>query len=369
MKAALLLCLVFICQYTRGYLDPERNSDAPNGNNVFIITLDGLRWQEVFNGADSTLLNNPQFTSNIAALKQQFWHADVQERRKKLMPFVWNTIAGQGQLFGNRAYHNQVDVSNIYRLSYPGYNEILTGKPDLKIFSNDRKVNRNKTLLEYLNTTPAYAGKVAAFASWNLFSYILNEKRSNLYINCSADEASNPKQWSQGKAKTAKVSPRFYDEGKNTRNDWLTFAKAQQYIVQHLPKVVYVGLGGTDEYAHQKKYGQYLQQAHQADNMIAALWHLVQSIPYYKYNTTFIITTDHGRGNKQSTWHKHGFLTKGSSQTWLALLGHGIAALGEHRQDGQLYQRQLAGTIGSLLGVRSFRSEAIPASFYAVAGR
>jgi hypothetical protein len=367
MKTALLICLFLLSKYTRGYLDPAQNKDAPNGNNVFIITLDGMRWQELFNGADSALIHDPEFTYNTAVLSQQYWHTDIHERRKKLMPFVWNTIARQGQLFGNRTYNNHVDVSNIYRLSYPGYNEIFTGKADLKIFSNDRKNNKNKTLLEHLNATPVYAGKVAAFTSWNLFSYILNEKRCNFYINCSPDKVRQP--FLKAKTLASRTFPRFYDEGKNTRNDWLTFAKAQQYILTYLPKVVYVGLGGTDEYGHQKKYGHYLQQAHQADNIIESLWQMVQSIPFYKNNTTFIITTDHGRGEKKSTWYKHGFLTKGSSQTWLAMLGNGIAALGEHKQDGQLYQRQLAGTIGSLLGVRSFRNEAIPASFYTVAKR
>src|SRR6476469_6053172 len=136
--------------------------------------------------------------------------------------------------------------------------------------------------------------------------------------------------------KTAAVAamPRFYDENQNTRNDWATFFAAQHYIENHYPKMVFIGLGGTGEYAKQKKYGKYLQQATQADSIIRELWNLVQSIPFYKDHTTFIITTDHGRGSSERNWYKHGFLTDGSSQTWMAMLGAGIAPHGELKISG-----------------------------------
>ena len=166
------------------------------------------------------------------------------------------------------------------------------------------------------------------------------------------------------KGAAAATLPRFYDDAKNTRNDWVTFFAAKQYITQKLPKVVFIGLGGTDEYGHQKKYDRYLQQATQADRIISELWNLVQSMPFYKDHTTFIITTDHGRGAKARNWYKHGFLTEGSSQTWLAMLGTGIEKQGEVKFPVQLYQNQIAGTLSALLGVHSFKRASIPVSFY-----
>ena len=362
MRYLVLFFALFVCKHTGGFISPAQHADVPTDDKVFLITLDGFRWQELFYGADTTILDDPRFTQNNEAVKKQYYAGDHKERRQKLMPFLWNVIGAEGQIFGNRSYNNQVNVSNLYCLSYPGYNEILTGEADLTIYSNEKKRNQNKTLLEYLNTLPAFAGKVAAFTSWNLFSYILNETRSNVYVNCTFNE----KIPSFLKMKTAAGAalPRFYDETQNTRNDWATYFAAQQYITKNLPKVVYIGLGGTDEYGHQKKYGKYLQQATQADGIIARLWHLVQSLPFYKGNTTFIITTDHGRGNSASNWYKHGFLTKGSSQTWLAMLGKGIKSRGEVRHGMQLYQDQLAGTVSALLGVHSFGRRSIPVSFY-----
>src|SRR6516164_5351091 len=98
--------------------------------NVFIITTDGFRWQEVFTGADSNLINDKQFVEDAGLIKQMYWDSTAELRRKKLMPFFWNTIATQGQLFGNRFYRNKVNVRNIFKISYPGYNEMLTGYPD-----------------------------------------------------------------------------------------------------------------------------------------------------------------------------------------------------------------------------------------------
>jgi uncharacterized protein (DUF1501 family) len=135
-----------------------------------------------------------------------------------------------------------------------------------------------------------------------------------------------------------------------TRYDQLTFVAAKEYIIQHHPRVVYLGLGETDEFAHQGRYDLYLEQANKVDRMIAELWHLVQTTPGYKNNTTFIITTDHGRGSRSSKWTSHGDLIRGSSQAWLAVIGAGIKPFGEIKDKQQLYQQQIAQTIAGILG-------------------
>ena len=98
--------------------------------NIVIVTLDGMRWQEVFGGADSVLINNTNYTKDTADAKSKFWSDNADERRKKLFPFLWSTVAQQGQLYGNRRYNNFMNNANPYWFSYPGYNEIFTGYPD-----------------------------------------------------------------------------------------------------------------------------------------------------------------------------------------------------------------------------------------------
>ena len=52
--------------------------------NVIIVTLDGMRWQEVYGGADSALLKNKNYTKDSSGTSSTFWVDDVNERRKKL---------------------------------------------------------------------------------------------------------------------------------------------------------------------------------------------------------------------------------------------------------------------------------------------
>ena len=67
-------------------------------NKLFIITLDGFRWQEVFTGADSSLIHNQKTTPDTSLSKALFWAGSAEERRKHLLPFFWNVIARSGQL-------------------------------------------------------------------------------------------------------------------------------------------------------------------------------------------------------------------------------------------------------------------------------
>ena len=83
--------------------------------------------------------------------------------------------------------------------------------------------------------------------------------------------------------------------------------------------------------------------------MLAELWHLIQSTPEYKDNTSILITTDHGRGRKNQ-WSEHGTFIKGSSQTWLAMMGPNIAPRGEIKEDDQIYSKQLANTMAKMVG-------------------
>lgn len=316
--------------------------------NVFIITTDGFRWQEVFNGADSVLLSSNTYVQDTALVKQMYWAASSEARREKLMPFFWNVIAKQGQLYGNRAFENQVNVKNFYKISYPGYNEIFTGYADPRFVPNSPVANRNINILEYLNQQEAYKGQVVAFSSWNIMPYILNEKRSGIPVNAGyemLDESTD-----SANRLINEVQQQVAHKN-NTRHDLLTYASAREYIAQHHPKVLFLSLGETDEHAHHGEYDLYLQKANEVDHMIATLWYQVQTDPFYKNNTTFIITTDHGRGRNSHTWQTHGFWAKGSGDIWLAMLGAGIPATGEMKTPQQLWQKQIAATIAQLTGI------------------
>lgn len=331
----------------------------PVARNVFIVTIDGFRWQEVFTGADSVLIANEHFTPDADFISMLYGGQTGSERRKKLMPFFWNILATKGQLYGNRNFNNNVNTANLYAISYPGYNEILTGIADINISSNSKIANPNINILEYLDSKPAFKGKVAAFTSWDVFPYILNDDRNDIIIN--SGYRAMKETASSNQQLIYKVQDEAIYNKTSTRHDELTFLTAKEYIQQHHPRVVFLGLGETDERAHQERYDLYLEQANKTDKMIAELWHWVQTTPGYKNNTTFIITTDHGRGKRKAKWASHGEFIRGSSQTWLAVIGPGISPAGEIKDDQQLYQQQLAQTISGLLGEEFGRGYIAPA--------
>jgi hypothetical protein len=262
------------------------------------------------------------------------------------MPFFWSTVAEEGRIYGNRLLGNKVNVRNFYKISYPGYNEIFTGHTDAFNSPNLPMNNPHVNVLEYLNNSQEYKGRVAVFTSWNVFPYILNEARSGLPVNSGYSPLAEKEDPEADLIDSVQSSMRH----SKTRHDLLTFLTAKEYIESHHPSVLFLGFGETDECAHAGRYDLYLQRAADIDRMIADLWYLVQTDPYYRDSTTFLITTDHGRGWKSNKWTTHGFWAEGSGDIWMAVLGPDILPGGEMRSHFQVYQKQLAATIAALLG-------------------
>jgi hypothetical protein len=300
---------------------------------------------ELFKGADSTLLHN--ISEKGQQFRKMFWNASSNERRKQLLPFLWNVIGEQGQVFGNRNYENKVDVANPYGLSYPGYSELLTGKVDLGIYNNSKTHNSNQNILEKLDDDPAYKGRVAAFTSWNTFSFILNKKKGNFFLNCGYE---NEVKKLPGNFSILNPGSSLKIQSGETRDDKITYATCTEYLKRKKPSIVFLGFSGTDDAGHENKYDQYLLQAHKADSMIGELWKWVQSTPEYAGKTSFIITTDHGRGQNSSDWNKHGFFVPGSSNSWMALLGPSIVPGGELKFNNQLYLKSVSDLVFEMLG-------------------
>ncbi|MBC7947258.1 MAG: alkaline phosphatase family protein [Chitinophagaceae bacterium] len=319
---------------------------TPTGN-LFIITIDGFRWQEIFNGADSSIINDARYCPDSETMKMMYWSSDVEGRRKKLLPFFWNVIGERGQLYGNRRLNNKMNTANGFSISYPGYNEIFSGATDLSIATNSRYTNSHINVLEYLANRDGFQGKVAAFTSWDVFPYILNKSKSHIVINSGYEKMES---CSSTQELISEVQEKHMLNKTETRHDELTFLTAIEYLRSSAPKVLYLALGETDEAAHDGRYDTYLEKASEADRMLARLWHFVQTTKGYKDNTTFVITTDHGRGNRRGNWMQHGTFITGSSQTWMGVIGPNIEPLGEVKDEQQIYQKQLAQTIAALVG-------------------
>jgi hypothetical protein len=318
--------------------------------NVILITLDGFRWQELFNGADSAFMKQ-QKSLKDKRIMEKYWRDNPGERRKALLPFFWSTLVSQGQLYGNRALGSKVNVTNNQWFSYPGYNEILTGKPDNeRITTNDKIYNPNKTVLEFINSQPKYKGKVAAFTSWDVFPFIINDKRSGVYVSTGAVEIRGDKLTEREKALNQLVTAVPNPLG-DVRLDGFTFYYGLEYMKKNKPRVMYFAFDETDDFAHAGEYAAYLNSANYTDRFISELWSYLQSDPQYANKTTLIIAVDHGRGADAENWKHHGQKIVGADQIWMAVIGPDTKPLGEVKGEHQLYQNQIAKTLAAFLGL------------------
>ena len=135
------------------------------------------------------------------------------------------------------------------------------------------------------------------------------------------------------------------------RHDVVTFGYAMEILKVEHPKVLYVGFGDTDEWGHGRKYDHYLRTAQATDEYIRQIVEYCESDPFYKGKTAYMILTDHGRGRSVSGFSGHGAGTVGSGETWFMAFGKGIPVKGETENNGPFYEKQLAGTIASVLGI------------------
>jgi hypothetical protein len=320
--------------------------------NIIIISTDGLRWQEVFKGMDSAIANNKKFNQGDSDyLFKKYWAASDQERRKKLLPFLWSVIEKNGQVFGNRLFENKIDNANPYWFSYPGYSEIMTGFVDTAINSNSYPPNPNITVLEFLNNQPKLKGKVAAFGAWEAFNRILNEKRSGIPVIAAFDDCGGKLPSPKEKLINEMLKNSFKPFGEEECLDVFTHYAAIENLKIKKPRVLYIGYGETDEWAHAGRYKDYLDAARQVDEWVKEIWNFVQTDASYKNKTTLFITTDHGRGDiKKEEWTSHGQSIKDAHEIWFATMGPSIAAKGELKNKLQLFQQQFAQTFAELMG-------------------
>lgn len=336
---------------------------AGKTQNVVLVIADGVRWQEVFTGADPLLLNEEAGGSWETAdeLKKKYWHDDPLERRRKLFPFLWSTVARQGQIFGNQQRGSVARVTNTMWFSYPGYNEMSAGIADPRIDSNKHGPNPNVSVFEWLNTRPGFAGKVEIFATWATFADIFNGARSKLPIRSGATLVDSGDRSPRGALLRELYETTTRLEGADPYDSFLHVV-VRDHLRDHRPRVLFLGYGDTDIFQHMGRYDSFLETAHSFDGYLAELWQQLQATPGYKDRTTLIVSTDHGRGSGPSDWKDHGADKKGSGDIWIAVIGPDTPALGERANIPVVTQAQLAATLAAFVGenLLSFRPDAAP---------
>ena len=327
--------------------------------NVVLVTLDGVRVQEMFGGADPAVM---KFLARGApvegtTLYQRYWAPSAEERRMKIMPFLWGTLLKQhGWIAGDPAKGSHVEVTNRFHTSYPGYAEILTGHAhDEVIVDNKEQRIPLPTVLEFVRRElklPRSA--VAAFSSWDLTTSFAEHEPGTIALNAGfmPYASSDPALRALGAAQGEMVA---WD---GSRFDYITERFALDYLKRERPRLLYILLGDTDELAHDGRYELLLQSLQHADHFLEELWTQLQASPQYRDNTVLIVSTDHGRGKTPEFWGTHHEEIEAAKNIWLVIAAPGDARRGEIEGGPRLYQNQIAATIAQALGLDFNRDHA-----------
>jgi hypothetical protein len=319
-------------------------ASAQTTENVILVTVDGLRHQELFGGADATILDSGDQAGieTLESVRAEFWRETPEERRRTLLPFFWSEIVPHGVVMKSR-------IANPIRNSFPGYSEILTGQVLPEISGNiDLQIPRETVLDIARRGLGVSMREVAAFTSWSHFSWIVEHEPGTIFVNAGYDDIpsalANPEMDRWGELQFAMRTP--WD---SVRHNAVTVGLALSYLMEHQPRVVFIALDETDEWAHARRYDRTLQAIQSFDQSLRTLWSTLQSNEHYRGRTTLIITTDHGRGRTPDDWISHGRDVEGCDETWIAILGPDTPARGISEQPGR--NGQVAATVLSLLGL------------------
>jgi hypothetical protein len=330
--------------------------------NVILFTADGLRWQDLFTGIDPMLMNEKEASMKDAKdRRERYWRTTPEERRKQLMPFFWKELAARGAVFGNVSKGSSMKVTNAFRVSYPGYAEMLTGhSQDAVIDGNVNFQNPSETVLEFARHRLSLdCSQVALFASWNAFLHIGESKPGTITINAGYQAFDGGESGGGPRLDGAGARMRDLSRGQflalspwdEERHDYFTFEMAMEYLRAVKPRVLFISFDETDDWAHDKRYDRVLDSIHYFDQCLRELFAALDAMPEYKGSTSVIVTTDHGRGSTLPDWSDHGKKVAGAEQVWMAIAGPDTPAAGEMRNVPEIHQRDIAPTILDLLGL------------------
>jgi hypothetical protein len=282
---------------------------------VIVVTVDGVRWQEVFGGVDGELAR--------AAGMPRATHVGARD----LLPNLYRSFFDDGAVLGAPDEGEGIAASGPRYVSLPAYLELMTAAP-ATCWSNDCDPVVGWTVAEAL----AGGGREAAavYASWDRIGDVFRDARAVAVHAGRAQDDHGPSYPGQGRYRTDRVTARL----------------AIEHLVRHRPRFLWIALGDTDEWAHRGDYRGYLEAMRFADAFVGELVAHLAEMAGYGEKTTLFVTTDHGR---DENFADHG--GKASARVWLMARGAGIPNRGVVASPTRRHLRDVAPTVMELLHV------------------
>jgi len=332
-------------------------SSAPP-RNLVLITLDGLRTEEIFGGVDESVLASAEnsgieYEAEGERVRKAFGGTSPELSRRALMPFFWTEVVPNGVIFGNASRGSEARVTNKELFSAPGYIEILTGEPHADVVSNDPIRYPYPSFMEYAKTALDLGyTDVATIGSWEGFATLSSSQPNSFFTNTGFEDV-QPEFANERMRWLSEIQHDIVTLWPEGRSDAVTFGISVEIVKKFKPRVLYIALGESDDWSHERRYDRYLDYIHIADSYLKRLWTLLQSMDEYRDNTTLIVTTDHGRGHDPKQWVEHGAEPElaGSEAIWIAIVGPDVPHRGEAATAATVTQSEIAATALEALGL------------------
>jgi len=299
----------------------------PEASRVVLVTIDGVRWEDVFVGT-----------------------SDEEAGGETMMPNLHRLVGDRGIALGGPGCAHDVRASGPNFVSLPGYLEMFTGRPTTCTHNACPAVD-TRTIVDEARDAADGKTDVAVFASWGRYARAVARDRKAIVL--SAGTAAPP-------ISVAKDAPelRTYLEAAAThagypghgdyRPDVHTSRIALHYLETKRPRLLVVGLGDADEYAHRGDRAGYRRAMRRADDFVADLDRALTRMAEDGRRTAVLVTTDHGRAR---SFRGHGGSFPESQRVFFAAFGAGIARRGVTCADAPLRLAHVAGAVRRLLSL------------------
>lgn len=313
-------------------------SDAPRTRNVILVTIDGMRWQEIFRGVDPVL-----GAANALPVREA----------RALLPNIYRRLVDRGVGLGAPDVGVPMFASGPEFYSLPGYQELLGGTPASSCLSNSCPNITTPTLLDRVRSAFSLPkAAVVAIASWERMDRAVSVDNRSVVVSAGRTcgitrDALRVNECAGAVLDQAAAAGRAPGHS-DYRADRYTGRLALEYLREKRPRVLFVGLGDTDEYGHAGDYRWYVDAMGQLDLFIAELFSTLDRMGEYGAETTVLLTTDHGWSDDFSG---HGGAEPDSARVWLFAAGGAVPARGLVGAKHEYHLADVTPTLLRLLGV------------------
>lgn len=271
-------------------------AEASPRRNVILVTMDGVRWDEIFKGSDPNFSHAPS---------------------ENLIPNLSGPLSQEGVLFGD-TLSSTVNVENPTNISLPGYQNIFLGHPSNCKSNWCVRVFEDTITDELRKKLRLKKRDLAAFTSWGRIrrAWANHPVFTTRNFGLSPILLNDPFYKKINEEQKKDLPPWGYPALPIARFDKYTYAAGFHYLTTQKPRFMYIGMLDSDESAHASNYVWYMKSIRDLDSRILQIVEFLKSNPEYGDQTLLIVTTDHGRGEGPA-WTSHGVDHPHSKKMWM----------------------------------------------------